>query len=64
MRIGDGWYFLKRVSPAKDWVMRVAGDHLHRGYLIWAAGVMDRAPACIDHAVVPCRSMGRARTLS
>ena len=32
--------------------MRMAGDHLHRGYLIWAAGVMDRAPACIDHAVV------------
>ncbi|MGN6473979.1 MAG: hypothetical protein ACTHK4_10090, partial [Mycobacteriales bacterium] len=45
-------YFLKRLSPATDWIMRVTGDHVHRPYLIWRAGLMDRAPACIDHTVV------------
>ena len=48
---GQG-YFLKRLSPATDWIMRVTGDHVHRPYLIWQAGLMDRVPACIDHAVV------------
>jgi hypothetical protein len=45
-------YFLKRLSPATDWVMRVTGDHVHRPYLIWQAGIMDRVPPCIDHTVV------------
>ena len=45
-------YFLKRLSPATDWIMRVTSDHVHRSYLIWQAGIMDRAPACIDHTVV------------
>lgn len=45
-------YFLKRLSPATDWIMRVTGDQVHRPYLIWQAGIMDRVPACIDHTVV------------
>lgn len=45
-------YFLKRLSPASDWIMRMTGDHVHRPYLIWRAGIMDRIPACIDHTVV------------
>ena len=45
-------YFLKRLSPATDWIMRVTGDRVHRPYLIWESGIMDRAPACIDHTVV------------
>jgi hypothetical protein len=45
-------YFLKSLSPATDWIMRVTGDHIHRPYLIWQAGLMDQAPACIDHTVV------------
>jgi hypothetical protein len=45
-------YFLKRLSPATDWIMRVTGDHVHRPYLIWQAGIMHRVPACIDHTVV------------
>lgn len=44
--------FLKRLSPASDWVMRVTGDHVHRPFLIWHAGIMDCAPACIDHTVI------------
>ena len=45
-------YFVKRLSPASDWVMRVTGDHVHRPYLVWQAGIMDRAPGCIDHTLV------------
>jgi phosphotransferase family enzyme len=45
-------YFLKRLSPSTDWVMRVTGDHVHRPYLVWRTGVMDHVPACIDHTVV------------
>jgi hypothetical protein len=48
---GDA-YFMKRLSPASDWVMRVTGDHVHRPYLVWQAGIMDQAPHCIDHTVV------------
>ena len=45
-------YFVKQLSPASDWIMRVTGDHVHRPYLIWQAGVMDDCPSCIDHTVV------------
>src|SRR5437588_3008696 len=45
-------YFVKRLSPASDWIMRITGDHVHRPYLVWQAGIIDRAPACIDHTVV------------
>jgi hypothetical protein len=45
-------YFLKRLSPATDWIMRVTGDHIHRPFQIWRAGLMDRVPPCIDHTVV------------
>jgi hypothetical protein len=45
-------YFVKRLSRASDWIMRVTGDNVHRPYLVWQARIMDRAPACIDHTVV------------
>jgi len=45
-------YFVKRFSPSSDWVMRVTGDHVHRSYLVWQAGIMDRTPGCLDHTVV------------
>jgi hypothetical protein len=38
-------YFVKRLRPASDWIMRVSGDQVHRPYLVWRAGIMDRAPA-------------------
>jgi hypothetical protein len=50
--VGPESYFVKRLSPASDWVMRIAGDHVHRPYLIWRSGLMDRAPDLIDHTVV------------
>jgi hypothetical protein len=51
-------YFLKQLSPATDWIMRATGDHVHRPYLVWEAGVMDRVPVCIDHAVVAMEIAG------
>ncbi len=51
-------YFLKRLSPATDWIMRVTGDHVHRPYLVWRAGIMDKAPECIDHTVVAMEVAG------
>jgi hypothetical protein len=47
---GQRW-FVKRLSPRSDWVMRVTGDHEHRPYLVWRAGIMAAAPSCIDPAV-------------
>jgi hypothetical protein len=52
VRVDGTVYFVKRLSPSSDWVMRVTGDHVHRQHLTWQAGIMDRAPGCIDHTVV------------
>jgi Phosphotransferase enzyme family len=54
---GEG-FFLKRLSPATDWIMRVTGDHVHRPWLIWQAGLMDQVPAGIDHTVVAMEVTG------
>ena len=54
-------HFLKRSSPGSDWVMRVSGDRVHRPYLVWRAGIMDRAPACIDHTVVAMEVAGAGK---
>jgi hypothetical protein len=57
--VADGQaYFLKRLSPATDWIMRVTGDHRHRPYLVWQAGIMGKAPGSIDHAVVAMEVAG------
>jgi Phosphotransferase enzyme family len=50
--IGGQRYFLKRLSPNTDWIMRVTGDHVHRPYLVWQSGLMAAVPRNIDHAVV------------
>jgi hypothetical protein len=55
-------YFLKRLSRSTDWLMRVSGDHAHRPYVVWRAGIMDRAPACIDHTVVAMEVNGSGHT--
>ncbi|HYB19034.1 MAG TPA: hypothetical protein VEF71_26695 [Streptosporangiaceae bacterium] len=50
--VGPECYFVKQVSFASDWLMRASGDRACRQYLVWQAGIMDRSPDCIDHAVV------------
>jgi hypothetical protein len=55
-------YFVKRLSPAGDWIMRVTGDHVHRPYLVWRHGIMAAAPDCIDHTVVAMDVEGEGDT--
>jgi hypothetical protein len=50
--VGPESFFVKRLSASSDWIMRIAGDHPHRADLSWRSGIMDRAPALIDHTVV------------
>jgi hypothetical protein len=50
--IGPESFFVKQLSASSDWIMRIADDHVHRPYLIWRSGIMDRAPDLIDHTVV------------
>jgi len=50
--IDDQRYFLKTVSYESDWLMRVTGDLDHRTWKIWTKGLMEHAPAAIDHTVV------------
>ena len=56
--IGGESYFVKQLSPASDWIMRVTGDHVHRPYLAWQSGIMARSPCCIDHTVVAMQVSG------
>ena len=51
-------YFVKHLSPASDWIMRVTGDHVHRPYLAWQSGIMAGVPGCIDHTVVAMQVSG------
>jgi hypothetical protein len=50
--VGSESFFVKQLSVSSDWIMRIAGDHVHRPYLAWQAGILDLAPDCVDHAVV------------
>jgi len=45
-------YFAKTLGYRTDWIMRVTGDRDLRTLKIWQAGIMNDAPAEIDHAVV------------
>src|SRR5450432_3803858 len=56
--IGGESYFVKRLSPASDWLMRVTGDHVHRPYLAWQSGLMARTPDSIDHTVMAMQVSG------
>jgi hypothetical protein len=60
--VADGErYFVKRLSPASDWVMRITGDTVHRPYLVWERGLMAAAPSCIDPTVVAMEVRGTGR---
>jgi aminoglycoside phosphotransferase (APT) family kinase protein len=54
-------YFVKRLSSASDWLMRITGDEVHRPFLVWQHGVMAAAPACIDPTVVAMEIDGSGR---
>jgi hypothetical protein len=53
-------YVLKHLHPDADWTMRGFGDVACRPVLVWASGLLDLVPPCIDHAVVGAASgLGR-----
>jgi Phosphotransferase enzyme family len=58
VRVDGEPYFVKHLSPASDWIMRVTGDHVHRPYLAWQSGIMAGSPGCIDHTVVAMQVSG------
>ena len=45
-------YVVKHLHPDDDWIMRASGDVRCRPLLVWQSGLLDRMPACIDHAIV------------
>jgi len=45
-------YVAKHQSYDADWIMRVSGDQVHWALRAAQAGLYDRVPPCIDHAVV------------
>jgi len=53
---------VKRMTLAGDWIMRVTGDRVFWPYLAARAGLYDRVPPCIDHAVVAMALEGDALT--
>jgi hypothetical protein len=51
-------YIVKRMSIAWDWLMRATGDEHCRSVRLWQAGLLDRLPPTIDHAIVACAKDG------
>ena len=58
--IDDQPYVLKHVDTASDWIMRQTGDIGLCPVLTWAHGIVDLAPATIDHATVGAAREGRS----
>ncbi len=52
-------FVVKYVHPDDDFLMRAAGDIGCIPRRVWEAGLMDLAPACIDHATVGVAPWGR-----
>ncbi|WP_281689976.1 hypothetical protein [Pseudonocardia thermophila] len=52
LRIGGDPHFLKIVSPAADWIMRVCGDDGSFEVRAWQGGLYAAMPGVVDHAVV------------
>ena len=60
--IGGERRVVKRMSLEGDWIMRVMGDRVFWPFLAARAGLFDRVPACIDHAVVAVAQDGDGLT--
>jgi len=53
-------HVLKHLHPDDDWTMRGFGDLACRPVEVWASGLLDAIPSCIDHAMVgAARGYGR-----
>ena len=45
-------HFLKVLSADSDWIMRCTGNTTNWEFQVWQAGIYQRVPAVIDHAMV------------
>lgn len=52
LRIDGQPRFLKVVAHDADWIMRVTGNVDHWEFKVWTAGIYQRFPASVDHAIV------------
>jgi hypothetical protein len=44
-------HFLKSLSAADDWIMRVTGNTSNWEFKVWRAGIYGETPSVIDHAI-------------
>jgi hypothetical protein len=49
---------LKKVSLARDWLMRTTEDHHGRSVQLWLRGILDQLPPEIEHGVLACSRDG------
>jgi hypothetical protein len=49
---------LKKVSMARDWLMRTTEDRHCRSVQLWLHGILDRLPPEIEHGVLACARDG------
>lgn len=59
VEVGGERCIVKYVHPDLDFTMRVSGDVGCRPRTVWELGLMDAAPAVIDHAVLGAARWGR-----
>jgi hypothetical protein len=52
LTIGGQPHFLKVLSAADDWIMRVTGNTTNWELQVWEAGLYDQVPGVIDHTIV------------
>ena len=57
--IDDESFVLKHVDLDDDWIMRQTGDLRGYAVTVWASGILDLVPSCIDHAYVGAAHDGR-----
>ena len=50
--VGDRRFFVKQFSYATDWISRITGDREYWILAAWRAGLLLRASAYVDHAVI------------
>jgi hypothetical protein len=59
-RVGGEQRVLKRLTLEGDWIMRVMGDRAFWPYCVAQAGLYDRVPPSVDHAILAVALEGGA----
>lgn len=56
-------FVLKRIDPARDWLMRATDDHACRSVALWRHGLLDRLPTPLAHMVLACADDGEGKAI-